>query len=207
MNFNEKIKQRRIELDKTLEEIGNICGVSKATVLRWESGEIQNLKRDKIAKLAAALEISITSVLESEIPAMIDSSIRIPLYQPVSCGYGCFVEENIQEMITIPSSMLNLQRQYFANYATGDSMINENIKHGDLLIFEKCEQLNNGQIGCFTLSENEAVCKIFQRDERSGNVLLISANNYYSPITITDEDHAFRVIGKLALVLNNRQNG
>lgn len=50
--------KRRRELDLTLEEIAKKCGVSKGTVCRWESGQIGKLSHDKIAKLAAALQIS-----------------------------------------------------------------------------------------------------------------------------------------------------
>ncbi len=52
------IHNRRLELGKTLEEIGAIVGVSKGTVQRWESGNITNMRRDKLAKLAKALEVS-----------------------------------------------------------------------------------------------------------------------------------------------------
>lgn len=55
MDFKDKIKTLRTELGATLEEIGDAVGVSKATVKRWESGEIANIRRDKIYKLAVAL--------------------------------------------------------------------------------------------------------------------------------------------------------
>lgn len=58
LEFKDLIKLRRSELHLTLEDIGNAVGVSKATVLRWESGEIKNLRRDKIAKLAKVLKVS-----------------------------------------------------------------------------------------------------------------------------------------------------
>lgn len=58
MEFNEKIKALRLARNATLEEIGHAVGVSKATVFRWESGEIANLRRDKIYKLAKALGVS-----------------------------------------------------------------------------------------------------------------------------------------------------
>lgn len=48
--------KRRKELGLTLEEIGNIVGVSKSTVRKWETGYIENMKRDKIALLAKALQ-------------------------------------------------------------------------------------------------------------------------------------------------------
>lgn len=52
------IHDRRIKLGLTLEELGDACGVSKSTVLKWESGNISNMRRDKIGLLAKALHVS-----------------------------------------------------------------------------------------------------------------------------------------------------
>ena len=56
MDFKDTIQARRKELGLTLEEFGQIVGVSKTTIQRWESGEIKNQRRDKIVKLAQALQ-------------------------------------------------------------------------------------------------------------------------------------------------------
>ena len=56
MDFKDTIRARRKELGLTLEEVGQIVGVSKTTIQRWESGEIKNQRRDKIVKLAQALQ-------------------------------------------------------------------------------------------------------------------------------------------------------
>lgn len=58
MELNEKIKLRREELGLTLQEIGDYLKVSKATVQRYESGEIKNLKLEIIEKLAIILKVS-----------------------------------------------------------------------------------------------------------------------------------------------------
>lgn len=58
MEFKEKIKQRRLELGLTLDDVANRVGVRAATVSRWESGEIKNIRRDKIKLLSDALEVS-----------------------------------------------------------------------------------------------------------------------------------------------------
>jgi len=49
MDLGKKIKNRRLELGLTLEEIGEMVGVGKSTVMKWETGYIENMKRDKIA--------------------------------------------------------------------------------------------------------------------------------------------------------------
>ncbi len=50
------IKSRHKELNLTLEQVGDLVGVGKSTVRKWETGDIENMKRDKIVKLAKALE-------------------------------------------------------------------------------------------------------------------------------------------------------
>lgn len=58
MDIQHIIKKRREELGLTYEEIGNIVGVSKSTVRKWETGMIENMRHDKIALLAQALKVS-----------------------------------------------------------------------------------------------------------------------------------------------------
>lgn len=60
------LKARRNELGLTLEEVGNIVGVGKSTVRKWETGAIENMKRDKIVKLANALKVSPSYIMGFE---------------------------------------------------------------------------------------------------------------------------------------------
>ena len=54
-NMAQKIKQLRKAKGMTLEDVANVVGVGKSTVRKWETGMIANMKRDKIASLAKAL--------------------------------------------------------------------------------------------------------------------------------------------------------
>ncbi len=58
MDFKSKLKQKRQELNLTLEELAKKVGVSAATIQRYESGEIKNLRNDKIKRLADALGVT-----------------------------------------------------------------------------------------------------------------------------------------------------
>lgn len=64
MNIGEFIKHKRLENNLTLEQLGKRVGVSKMTVLRWENGEIKNIKSDKIEKLANALGIPVIALFD-----------------------------------------------------------------------------------------------------------------------------------------------
>jgi len=50
------IHTRRLQIGKTLEDIGKEVGVSKSTALRWETGEIRDMRQGKLLALAKALE-------------------------------------------------------------------------------------------------------------------------------------------------------
>ena len=59
----------------TCEDVGKRVGVSPSTISRWERGDIANMKRDKIAKLAEVLKISPSVIMgwdEPEHPSYYD---------------------------------------------------------------------------------------------------------------------------------------
>lgn len=56
MDIGEKIKILRKQKGMTLEELGDKIGVGKSTVRKWETGMIANMRRDKISKIAEALD-------------------------------------------------------------------------------------------------------------------------------------------------------
>ena len=56
MTIGDRIKIKRTELGMTLLELANIVGVREATVQRYESGNIKNLKQETIAYLSDALK-------------------------------------------------------------------------------------------------------------------------------------------------------
>lgn len=58
MYIGQKLRNRRLELNLTMLQVAKKTGVSEATVSRWESGDIANMKRDKIVALANALQVS-----------------------------------------------------------------------------------------------------------------------------------------------------
>ncbi len=53
-----RIKERRLTLGMTLMEVANRLGVKEATMQRYESGEIKNIKHETIVKLAEIFHCS-----------------------------------------------------------------------------------------------------------------------------------------------------
>ena len=133
----------------------------------------------------------------------IDKLIRkIALYEFISCGTGGFVDDNIIDYVSLPAEMFSSKKEYFAQYAKGDSMINANINNGDLVIFEKTSSVTNGMIGCFCIDDNTATCK--RLSMTNGQIILLPENPSYNPIIANVE--TFKCIGKLAFVINDRRD-
>lgn len=64
VEFKDKIKNRRLELGLTLEEVAKAAGVSAPTILRYENGDIKNVRKDKIKALADALQLTPTYLMD-----------------------------------------------------------------------------------------------------------------------------------------------
>ena len=58
MTFSKRLKESRKKRGLTLSELGNKINKTEATIQRYESGSIKNLKNDTIEQLADALNVS-----------------------------------------------------------------------------------------------------------------------------------------------------
>lgn len=80
MAIKDILKNRRIELHLTMKEVADKVGVSEGTISRWESGDIANMRRDKIMALAKALQISPAVIMEWEDDAIVPTDGHTDAY-------------------------------------------------------------------------------------------------------------------------------
>lgn len=67
MELGKVIYNLRKQQNMTLEEVGSYVGVGKSTVRKWENGLIENMKIDKIKKLAQCFGVTINYLLSTEL--------------------------------------------------------------------------------------------------------------------------------------------
>lgn len=205
MDTGDIIKKLRKEHKLTQEDLGAIIGVQKSAIAKYENGRVENLKRSTIEKLATYFNVSPSYILG--IQEGVDINLPIPevtrtinIYEPLSCGSGLFVDDNLMTTMSIPESMLPKGKKVlFGQYASGDSMVNKGINDGDLLIFSK-EECVSGDVGCFCIDENVATCKTLRIVGQQ--IMLMPANEKYEPIVVDPIN--FKCVGKLVLVINKR---
>lgn len=66
MEFKDKVRNRRLELGLTLEDVAKAVGVSAPTIQRYESGEIKNIRKDKIKALSDTLRVTPSFLMDWE---------------------------------------------------------------------------------------------------------------------------------------------
>ena len=196
-----RIRALRIKLNLSQDEVAKQMGYSSRSSINKIEVEGRSIPSDKLETLAQILHTTPAYIMGWQT----SEALSIPLYEGLSCGYGSYVDEKAIDYIGLPSGFLKPNKEYFANYASGDSMIDRNIQDGDLMIFERCQTLEDGQVGSFILNEDDATCKIFKHDA-SGNVVLMPANEQYDPIIIDSFNESFRIVGKLAYVVSKRSS-
>ena len=57
MDIGKKIREARLAKNLTQEELGNIVGLQKSAIAKYENGRVVNIKRSTLQKLAKALDL------------------------------------------------------------------------------------------------------------------------------------------------------
>lgn len=192
------LKKRRQELHMTLEEVGNIVGVGKSTVRKWETGDIANMKIDKVTLLAKALKTTPTAILGTEeAPAEpLSAPVRIPVLGKVAAGIPIDAVEDILDYEEISADMAS-KGDYFALQIQGNSM-EPRICQNDVVIVRCQPDVESGEIAVVLVNGENAACKKIIK--QPNGISLVSLNPAYPPMFYTNEEIAslpVTILGKM----------
>lgn len=200
MTIGERIKARRRELGISAETLAEYCGVSPATIYRYENGDIEKVGIDKLPPIAEALHTTQAYLLGWEDSYPIPSNMtplrpmqKVPLVGRIACGTPILAEQNIEDYIDLPGHI-------HADYALtcqGDSMINAGIQDGDVVYIRQQPEVENGQIAAVIVGEDEATLKRFYFDGDSSVVQLVAENPRIPPMVFSGAELSrVHVIGR-----------
>lgn len=204
MNTNELLHQQRKRLNLTMKQVADYVGVSEATVSRWESGNIANMGRDKIALLSQILKLSPGVIAgyeqnDNDFIALgnlmpLPKMKKVPRLGTIACGEPILAAENIETDDFVPEDI----KCDFTLMCKGDSMINARINNGDIVYIKYQEQVENGEIAACLVEgdfETDATLKRYYKyDDR---IVLQSENPKYQPfVYVHEEMNKVRIIGK-----------
>ena len=203
MNIGDIMRVRRQELGLTLEEVGDYVGVGKSTVRKWEHGDIENMKRDKIALLSKILKLSPLTFITGEVEYGTPDNIipipkmkKIPLLGTIACGEPILAAENIEALINADEN-LNAD---FALRCKGDSMINARIFDGDIVYIREQPDVEDGEIAAVLIGEEATLKRVYKYPSR---VVLRPENPLYDDMIYSKEEmNEVRILGKAVAFLS-----
>lgn len=212
MSVGERIKQRRLELNLSVDELAEKLNKNRATIYRYENNEIENMPTSVLEPLAKVLQTTPARLMGWEksedvdlekIPGIITpvQMKRIPILGVIACGDPIFAQENYEGYFMIDK---NLPEADFILRAKGDSMVEANIFNGDLVFLKKTNDVDNGRIAA-VLIDDEATLKRVNKDGKT--VVLQPCNKNYKPIIIHDsDDKQVLILGEMVGVYSKRSS-
>lgn len=195
--LQERIKERRTALGFTLLQLSELLGVKEATVQRYESGEIKNIKHETIVALAEILKCSPQYLmgwsnklyeedLKSNVVSLPQQKIYMrPVYDSVSAGFGVMAQDTVVEYMPTYINCPAEQELYIWITVTGDSM-SPLIDDGSKILVKKQTSVDSGQIAVVLIDGEDAVVKKVKYGDDW--IELISINPYYPPRRFENAD-------------------
>ncbi len=169
--------------------------------------ELKVKSKNAIAKLLNALEAEGyiktsgkargISVLKTLGESLQKGLISVPLLGHIQAGSPHLAEEQIEEWINLPSSLVKGRRDVFLLKVRGDSMVNAGIYEGDLVIVRPTRDVKNNDIVVALLHDEATVKRFVQIKNRA---YLKAENPNYKNIYPKEE---WMVQGKVVGVIRN----
>ncbi|MFH1112538.1 MAG: transcriptional repressor LexA [Pseudomonadota bacterium] len=121
----------------------------------------------------------------------------IPLVGQIAAGTPILAEENREDDLPVDPALFGHEHA-FALRVKGDSMIDAQIRDGDLAVIRPQDDAEDGQIVAVQVEglEPEATLKVFRR--RNGTVELHPANPQYRPFVFEGAERSkIKILGRL----------
>ena len=192
------VQEIRIKgVSPSIREIGQAMGISSPKAVLDHLKALERKGCIRRGTRARAIK-----VLRYGEPAAKKETVSVPLLGHIAAGQPILAEENIEEYISVRKELLHGAKEVFLLKVHGDSMIEDQIFDGDVVIVRSQPTANNGDI-VVALLENEATVKRFYR--MGNRPVLVPANPKY-PIVEKEFVIQGRVIGVLSKEQQERRD-
>ena len=191
------------DMPPTLREIAEAVGLKSVASAKYQIDQLKNMgylaQIDNVSRGISLADQSerqqAIAEAEAESNVVTGAFRRIPLVGQIAAGIPITAEQNIDEWLTLPESLVG-KGDVFLLKVKGDSMIDAAICEGDYIAVRQQQTANNGDIVAAEL-DGEATVKVFK--QRDGHTWLLPQNSAYEPIL---GDNA-KVMGKVTAVFRS----
>lgn len=172
----------------TVREIGEAVNLSSSSTVH---AHLRSLEEAGLIKRDAVLTRAIKLLPGMETKAKPKRVVNLPVVGRVAAGKPTLAMEDIHETYPLPADFL-AGGEGFMLEVRGESMIEDGIHDGDLVVVRRQPVAENGDI-IVALIDNEATVKHFHRED--GRVRLQPANSSMEPIYVDDVAVIGKVVG------------
>lgn len=177
--------RRRDGYSPTLQELADELGISKITVFEHVESLIGKGLLTRNSSRARSLEPTSLMRLPDERPTM------LPMVGRIAAGVPIQAIEN-HDSVDL-EALFSRRYPVAALTVRGDSMVDDHICDGDLVVYEKRSTARNGDVVVAIVDGDEATLKRFYKEKT--RVRLQPANAKYAPIYSRDVEVQGVVIG------------
>jgi site-specific DNA-methyltransferase (adenine-specific) len=131
-----------------------------------------------------------------------ETMVNIPLLGLIAAGQPIEVIENREETIAVPQNKLSGSGEFYALRVVGNSMVDENINDGDIILVKQQSVAENGQKVVALIDNYEATLKKFYKERDF--IRLQPANKTIEPIIIK-KDREIAIQGIVIDVIKNEE--
>lgn len=174
----------------TVREIGKIMNLSSSATTFFHMSKLEEkgyLRKDK--EKNRAIELLVTNeYLDNN-----DKVISVPLLGKVTAGTPIEAIEIPNEFFSLPANLIPKNKEVFTLKVSGDSMINVGIYNNDIIIVEKKNTANNGEIVVAMNDDNEVTLKTFYKEK--DHFRLQPENDTMDPIILKNVTILGKAIG------------
>ncbi len=188
-----RLRYCREEQRETLEQLGQLVGVNKSTVMRWERGDTSKINLPTLHALAAHFQVNprwLMGLSEDMSPPSTPFSpdvVPVPVIGAVRAGCGGLSLEEPSGFEPVDASLLRGGDEFFWLRVTGDSMTPV-INDRDLVLVRRQATVDSGCYAVVLVNGEEGLVK---RVVYSDNwIELQSVNPYYPPRRFEGSDAA-----------------
>lgn len=126
--------------------------------------------------------------------------VKIPLMGTIAAGQPIEAIQ-VKETIAIPKTKVMKGGNFYALRVAGNSMIDENINDGDVVLVKEQQSAENGQKVVALIDNYEATLKTFYKEKNQ--IRLQPANKEYEPIIIKKGEQEVVIQGLVVDVIRN----
>jgi len=177
--------RRQYGYSPTLQEIADELDISKITVFEHVEALLKKRMLTRRSNKARSLALTPSVRLPDERPTLLPVVGRIAAGHPIE-AIEAGEQLDLEEVFTSRHPVAVLE-------VTGDSMVNDHICDGDLVVYEKRSNPRNGDTVVALIDQEEATLKRFYREKN--RIRLQPANPKYKPIYVRDVEVQGVVIG------------